>query len=131
MNYLVATSLLLSIPGYIASKDPRVYDVAILSFVCTLTSILNHGWRHIAAFTTLDKLVVRTIGFYYCALSLYKRKNIYHALTIWFGLLAIYLYTTRPSYEMQWLVHIVAMMGMLCYIKAETINEPTSSQMRV
>lgn len=120
MSIVFFSSFLLAVPAYVAAKNPKVHDVAISSAICTLTSLLTHGWRNVYIFHVLDKLVVRVIGLYYCCKAASKLENVYHALTIWWGLLAVYLYATRPNYEFQPLVHLISMIGMLTYIKAET-----------
>ena len=121
VNPNVFSSLLLAIPSYVASQDPRTYDVAIMSVACTITSVLNHSMRQSQTLNLIDKTLVRATGIYYCIKAVYNCKNIYHALTLWWGAFSAYLYTTRPSYYFQPIVHLCSMMGMLCYIKAETI----------
>lgn len=121
MNPVVFSSLLLAIPAYVASQSPKVHDVAVMSLVCTITSILTHSIRQSEALNFLDKTLVRVTGVYYCIKAASKLTNKYHALTLWWGALSVYLYATRPSYYFQPIVHACSMFGMLCYIKAETI----------
>ena len=121
MNPVVLSSLLLAVPAYVAAQDSRVYDVAFMSLACTITSVLAHTYRSLHIFTTIDRIVVRTTGLYYCIKAILNYKNKFHALTLWFAALTVYLYITRPSYYFQSVIHVCSMVGMLCYIKAETL----------
>jgi hypothetical protein len=116
---LVLSSCLFVIPTYYAYMC-SAYGVAFLSFVCLLSSIINHSYAN--KISIIDTILVNIIGVFYTihAIVYYARSKImWFLITITCAICAIVLWSvnTNNNDNLHAIIHVLATIGMITYVK--------------
>jgi hypothetical protein len=117
------TSFLFIVPTYMGFAL-NIEDIILTCAACALTSIANHAYGgKNKTLNLLDKVVVNSIGVGYVVHCVYEHMRapvIEYTLTIWFGLLTMYMYLyirTCLGYGYHPIVHLLAIAGIMIYIR--------------
>jgi hypothetical protein len=96
--------------------------VAFTSFLCLITSIVNHYYENNNTLAlNIDIVVVRLVALFHIIYALYKFRfsNIFILITYLFSLLTIKIYLdihTYELYEYNYFIHYCSITGIVFYI---------------
>jgi hypothetical protein len=126
LNKNFYSSMLFIVPTiYAYSISPPLYDIVIGSFVCFITSIINHYYKaENRLIQNIDRVVVISIAVYFTLQCLFKIGFTFYANIMYFlagSAIIVYLYLHYNPHlycDYHCLIHILAISGIMFLIKA-------------
>jgi hypothetical protein len=97
----------------------NVMDLAIGSFICLLTSCVNHGIPNHPIIRPIDIITVNSIALYFTVIGWFRLHPYYFAAVVAFGAVSMlfYLFVAKHyHWNYHVVVHVVAITGVCIYI---------------
>lgn len=119
------SSFLFIIPlAFALHKD--VTDLAIGSFICLITSCVNHGIPNHPIIRPIDIITVNSIAIYFTVIGWFRLHPYYFAAVVAFGSISMIFYlfvAKRYHWNYHVVVHVIAVTGVCIYIHGMAVRK--------